>query len=488
MSLRTYQSVLTPQRTDKGPVERSRLHFLLAWLHAVILERLRYTPTGWTKTYEFNEADQRCALDLIDELVDSFGDRNNLPPEKIPWDAIRTIICQTLYGGKIDNDFDAKILSSLAEQFFTSKCFDQQFPLFYSSNPSDTLTIPEGTKSSHYVEWVNKLPSVESPAWAGLPVSVERVLREKQSEYLIGRIWQIQDVNEEAVSLESTSEKKAIGKKEGGQQQVKWLRNLGEKAVRYLQILPSSIEKLNRTSNSISNPLFRFLEREVTVATKLLDTLRSNLGEIKLLCEGKAQSTSLTRKLAQEIHAEQVPSVWKKYRVANLTVTDWVTDFKKRLDQFNEIIPKKDYQKAGVWMGGLLFPEAYLTATRQAVAQSHQWSLEELELRVTIYENEEVEEDSFLISGLFIEGADWNRSSKQITLVDEMRFALPTIKFTWTRVEKANKGNVPSDEILVPVYLNKSRAHLLFSVKIKCGDIAKTTLYQKGLALIACEN
>ena len=33
-------------------------------------------------------------------------------------------------------------------------------------------------------------------------------------------------------------------------------------------------------------------------------------------------------------------------------------------------------------MGGLLFPEAYLTATRQFVAQNNHWSLEELELHV----------------------------------------------------------------------------------------------------------
>jgi dynein heavy chain 1 len=98
---RTYKTVLNSQRTDRAPVERSKLHFLLAWLHSVILERLRYTPIGWTKTYEFNEADQRCSLDLIDEFVDNIGERTNIPPEKLPWDALKTILCQNLYGGKV---------------------------------------------------------------------------------------------------------------------------------------------------------------------------------------------------------------------------------------------------------------------------------------------------------------------------------------------------------------------------------------------------
>lgn len=317
----------------------------MSWVHAVILERLRYTPIGWTKVYEFNEADQRCALDLVDELIDSFGERSNLSPDKIPWEAIRTILCQTLYGGKIDNDFDAKILSSLAEQFFTPKCFDHDFPLFDAANQSEVLTIPDVTKTSQFVEWINNLPAVESPAWSGLPVNVEKVLKEQQTEYLLSRIWQIQDANEEAVVLESVTETRKAVKKEGPQQ-LKWLRELGEKANLYIQILPTTLEKLNRTSGSITNPLFRFLEREVTVASKLLSTLKTNLGDVKNLCEGKIQSTADLRKLALQLYADKVPDGWKKYRVANLSVSDWLTDFKKRLDQFNRIIPQKEYRNS----------------------------------------------------------------------------------------------------------------------------------------------
>ena len=32
--------------------------------------------------------------------------RTNLPPEKVPWDALRTLMADCIYGGKIDNDFD----------------------------------------------------------------------------------------------------------------------------------------------------------------------------------------------------------------------------------------------------------------------------------------------------------------------------------------------------------------------------------------------
>lgn len=73
----------------------------------------------------------RCTLDCIDEWVDSMGkNRTNIDPDKIPWDALRTLIAQSVFGGKIDNDFDNKILQSLVDQFFRPQSFNTDFQLF----------------------------------------------------------------------------------------------------------------------------------------------------------------------------------------------------------------------------------------------------------------------------------------------------------------------------------------------------------------------
>lgn len=53
------------------PHERARLYFLLAWFHAIIQERLRYAPLGWTKKYEFNESDLRMGCDTLDTWLDN---------------------------------------------------------------------------------------------------------------------------------------------------------------------------------------------------------------------------------------------------------------------------------------------------------------------------------------------------------------------------------------------------------------------------------
>ncbi|CAF4259355.1 unnamed protein product, partial [Adineta steineri] len=41
-------------RMEKIPNIRAKAYFRLAWLHALVVERLRYTPLGWSKHYEIN--------------------------------------------------------------------------------------------------------------------------------------------------------------------------------------------------------------------------------------------------------------------------------------------------------------------------------------------------------------------------------------------------------------------------------------------------
>ena len=121
---------------------------------------------------------------------------------------------------------------------------------------------------------------------------------------------------------------------------------------------------MQRTSASITNPLFRFLEREVTVASSLLEMVRSDLLLLREMCTGERKSTNILKQLAEELHADVIPKKWRKYNVANISATEWIDDFKKRIDQLQKLSGSTDFGKKGLWFGGLLFPEAFLTATR----------------------------------------------------------------------------------------------------------------------------
>lgn len=108
------------------------------------------------------------------------------------------------------------------------------------------------------------------------------------------------------------------------------------------------------------------------------------------MCEGTRKSTNELRLIGEQIFTEIPPVKWNKYKVSDgIQVTAWVTDFVKRVNQLERLKQDPAFGKGGLWFGGLLYPEAFLTATRQAVAQDQGWSLEELELKFELNLNED---------------------------------------------------------------------------------------------------
>ena len=475
--IRSYANVLNPAKSEKAPRERCRLHFLLAWFHAVIGERLRYVPIGWSKFYEFNESDQKCALDAIDEWINIYAkERDNIKPSLIPWDAIRTIIHQSMYGGKIDNEYDMKILESLVNLYFNEKTYDFNYPLFKTSseNQSNVLKIPDKSSNSGFIEWINSLPNVESPEWSGLPNNAEKLVRETASNRFITEMNKIQGVEDEGLGVEDSPGKKT---------QASWLVSVQEKSTKLLKALPLQVKPLIGNKQSNNDPIFRFLLREVAVATKLLNKVRDDLDQLILMSKGESKSTNELRDIAKNIFNDSVPKVWQIYSTLELNVTEWILDLKNRINQLNKITQVKDYGRSGLWLGGLIFPEAYLTATRQSVAQELKVSLDELMLSVELVKNiTSVDNTCFVLKGLCIEGAEWNYDESKLIMTDSLFSQLPPFLLKWSVKKNANLEKV----FPIPVYLNTMRKNLLFSVFIKNESVlTDSDWYQRGIALIS---
>jgi dynein heavy chain 1 len=95
-----------------------------------------------------------------------------------------------------------------------------------------------------------------------------------------------------------------------------------------------------------------------------------------------------------------IPDHWRRYKVnKSMAVSAWVANFARRLAQLGNIASLDNLNNTEVWLGGLFFPEAYITATRQAVAHRKKWSLETLHLRLDI---ERVNDPgAFIVDGEF---------------------------------------------------------------------------------------
>uniref|UniRef100_A0A8R1U2J5 Dynein heavy chain, cytoplasmic n=1 Tax=Onchocerca volvulus TaxID=6282 RepID=A0A8R1U2J5_ONCVO len=459
-------SSLVPQRITKSPVERSRLYFLVCWLHAIVQERMRYIPLGWANSYEFSDADLRVACDTLDASVDAVAmGRANISPEKLPWHTLRCLLSQCIYGGKIDNGFDQILLDCFLEKLFTAKSFDADRVLISNIDGKGTdLCIPDGNSREHLIHWVEKMQYLQLPYWLGLPNNAEKVLLTVRGETMLSNLLKVSD---EELAFTGDDQKT---------QAPPWMSVLAEQSSQWLKLLPKNIPKLKRSVENIKDPLFRFFEREVNHGTHLLASVRNDLIEVHSVCRGERKQSNHTRALTLALNKGLVPADWLRYTVPKvITVMTWIHDFTDRVQQLIRLAGSASLKKESIWLGGLFAPEAYITATRQTVAQSNQWSLEELRMHIEVGVTDD-RPDTFRVEGLRLMGAACKKKNK-LEIVDEVSTDLKNVTLSWFREVSS------PDNITLPVYLYRDRKNLLFTLDFDPGNIQKKSLYERSVAV-----
>jgi dynein heavy chain 1 len=434
--------------------------------------------------FEFNEADQRVAFDTVDYWIDSAAQgRQNLAPEKIPWVALRTLLGQFVYGGRVDNSFDLRLLDSFLEQLFTEQSFNADFPLFRASRPDQpVLTIPENAaKKSHFLKWIDALPSTESPTWLGLPENAEVLLLTKKGQSVLRKLLKLQTIEEDLGDDTPAVDGKPLQDKRPA-----WMVSLQTSIEQWLANLPQKVDLMERTAESVKKPLFRFFERECEIGAKLLKKVREDLNDLAAVCEGTLKQTNYIRELISNLSKGVIPTQWRKYPVPSSTSLNvWIVDFARRLKQLQEVRKSRDFLRTGIWVGGLFIPEAYITATRQAAAQANQWSVENLVLQVEILkegQDPDIDETSFVVIDITLEGASWNGKSLQHT--NEIAQQLPPVKFQWHHKAKDSDTRKTEEKVALPVYLNETRAEFLVAVDLpSLPNVPLISWYQKGVGM-----
>ncbi|XP_065449670.1 cytoplasmic dynein 1 heavy chain 1-like isoform X1 [Chrysemys picta bellii] len=487
--LRTFSSIPV-SRMCKSPNERARLYFLLAWFHAIIQERLRYAPLGWSKKYEFGESDLRSACDTIDTwLDDAAKGRQNISPDKIPWSALKTLIAQSIYGGRIDNEFDQRLLNTFLERLFTTLSFDSEFKLACKVDGHKDIQMPDGIRREEFVQWVELLPDTQTPSWLGLPNNAERVLLTTQGIDMISNMLKMQMLEDDLAYAETGKKARTDSTSDG---RPSWMRTLHTTASNWFHLIPQTLNHLKRTVENIKDPLFRFFEREVKMGAKLLQDVRQDLADVVQVCEGKKKQTNYLRTLINELVKGILPRSWSHYTVpAGMTVIQWVSDFSERIKQLQNISQAaasggaKELKNIHVCLGGLFVPEAYITATRQYVAQANSWSLEELclEVNVTTTQNAVLDACSFGVTGLKLQGATC--SNNKLSLSNAISTILPITQLRWIKQTNAEKK---ADVVTLPVYLNFTRADLIFTVDFEIATKEDPrSFYERGVAVLCTE-
>jgi dynein heavy chain 1 len=277
------------------------------------------------------------------------------------------------------------------------------------------------------------------------------------------------------------------------------MRQLRSAVAEWSNLLPQQLQPIRRTQENIKCPLFRFYEREINTGCRLLRTVLSDLADVAAICDAHKKQTNYHRELLKDLAKGVIPKSWRRHYTvpATLVVQPWLIDFAERVRQLANI--GKQFAENGglnalknyvVWLGGLFTPEAYITATRQYVAQSNSWSLEELALDIKVFDNVSsvgtLDACSFGLTGLKLQGAVCANNRIQLSTNIVNPFPVAVIK--WAKSSPELASSQLTSKISLPIYLNATRADLLFTISMDTahqeqnGDNA---FFMRGVAILA---
>jgi dynein heavy chain 1, cytosolic len=475
---------VAPERMNKAPAERARLYLLLAWFHAIVQERLRYAPVGWSKTYEFSQSDFRGSCDVIDRWVNSVGsNRAHVAPDNIPWTAIRTTLKESIYGGRIDNEFDEQLLETLLSNVFTPESYQNTFELVRDED--DAVVIAEGKTKQQFMEWIQALPSTNPPSWLGLPRSAETMVLTNQGQRMLRNFQTMQDLygsediagsgeEENAMVLGSAAE--SVSGLDVLNARPKWVQELDQRVAAWLRDLPEALPTMSRDASRFGDPMYRCLFRESELGAEFLGTVRGLLSTIESVCQYKTKPTNEVREAMQTLYRDKVPKTWLRlYQVFDdLSLPEWISDFTRRIKQLIEMTTAVSSSNAsdllamatGVWLGGLFSPEAFVTAARQHVAAALQCSLDQLQLVADVRPPSVDQIGCFAVRGLQIEGAQWGRNGFAPSTA--IRNSLDAVYLRWVPSTEIEKDE---SQRRLPVYSSARRSRLMFSVSVLADEM-----------------
>lgn len=79
--------------------------------------------TGWSKYYEFSDTDLSTSVKLIEDIWQTNSAR-------IQWPFISGLFTEAVYGGRIENIDDIKILYAYVKQFFNDEVLSHRWKPF----------------------------------------------------------------------------------------------------------------------------------------------------------------------------------------------------------------------------------------------------------------------------------------------------------------------------------------------------------------------
>ncbi|NXG46652.1 DYHC2 protein, partial [Psilopogon haemacephalus] len=289
--LRTYESWTPEQINKKGNLSRAHSLFSLAWFHAVCQERRNYIPQGWTKFYEFSLSDLRAGFDIIDRLFDGSKD--------FQWEFVHGLFENAIYGGRVDNYFDMRVLRSYLEQLFNSRVIGglntrgkkmTYFPF--------SVSLPNSCSILDYRNIIESLPEDDKPDFFGLPANIARSSQ---------RIFSSQVISQLRILSRSVTAGCKFDR-EIWSTELSPVLNLWKKLNQNSNLIH---QKVSPPVEQQGSPILSFIMLEQFNAIRLVQSIHQSLASLSKVIRGTSLLSSEVQRLATALLNQKCPITWQ---------------------------------------------------------------------------------------------------------------------------------------------------------------------------------
>uniref|UniRef100_H2ZKB4 AAA+ ATPase domain-containing protein n=1 Tax=Ciona savignyi TaxID=51511 RepID=H2ZKB4_CIOSA len=374
----------------------------LCYFHAVLSERKKFGPQGWNRPYPFNVGDLTISVNVLFNYLEANS--------KVPWNDLRYLFCEIMYGGHITDDWDRKLCKTYLEVYMHPDQLEGELLLApgypvppnmdYKVTTHSYLIYLDSTPQGYH-EYIDEVLPPESPYLYGLHPNAEIGVLTTTSENLFRTLLEMQP-------------KDAAGAGGGGATREEKVKALLDEILEKLPEEFNIVELLSKVEDRTPYIVVAFQECErMNILTK---ELRQSLKQLDLGLKGELTITSDMEELESAMFFDSVPESWTKRAYPSMFgLTAWFADLLIRIKELESWTA--DFQLPNVvWLGGLFNPQSFLTAIMQSMARKNEWPLDKMCLQCDATKknkedfNSPPREGSY-IHGLFMEGARWDVQS-----------------------------------------------------------------------------
>ncbi|RZF49077.1 hypothetical protein LSTR_LSTR008363 [Laodelphax striatellus] len=432
--------------------------FSLCYFHAVVAERRKFGPQGWNRVYPFNVGDLNISVSVLYNYLEANS--------KVPWEDLRYLFGEIMYGGHITDDWDRRLCISYLEELMQPDLVDGE--LFLAPG----FSAPPNTDYLGYHNYIDEMMPTESPYLYGLHPNAEIGFLTTTSENLFRTVFEMQP-REAGTSGGATVTR---------EDKVK-------------QIVDEILEKLPEEFNMIEimgkveerTPYVIVAFQECQRMNHLTGEMKRSLKELDLGLKGELTITSDMEDLENALFLDQVPAIWTQRAYPSLLgLTSWFADLVLRLREL-ETWSNDFVLPASVWLAGFFNPQSFLTAIMQSTARKNELPLDKMCLQCDVTKKQKEEftaapRDGAYVHGLFMEGARWDTQQGVIldSRLKDLFPPLPVINIRAITQDKVDMRNMYE----CPVYKTRTRGPTyVWTFNLKTKDKpAKWTL--AGVALL----